>query len=56
MPNHANLEELFQHAADLGLEGVVAKRADSAYVAGRSRDWLKIKTAAGRRGGARAIQ
>ena len=26
-----------------GLEGIVAKRADSQYVAGRSRHWLKIK-------------
>lgn len=30
------------------LEGMVAKRADSAYVGGRTRAWLKIKTTAGR--------
>ncbi len=30
------------------LEGIVAKRADSPYVAGRSRHWVKVKTAAGR--------
>ncbi len=30
------------------LEGMVAKRADSLYVGGRTRAWLKIKTAAGR--------
>lgn len=30
------------------LEGMVAKRADSSYLPGRSRDWLKIKTRAGR--------
>jgi len=36
-------EQLFGLARDHGAEGVVAKRADSAYVFGRSRDWLKIK-------------
>jgi bifunctional non-homologous end joining protein LigD len=30
------------------LEGMVAKRADSLYVGGRTRDWLKIKTMSGR--------
>lgn len=30
-------------AAEHGLEGVVAKRADRPYTTGRSRDWLKIK-------------
>lgn len=30
------------------LEGMVAKRADSVYVSGRTRAWLKIKTIAGR--------
>ena len=29
-----------------GLEGVIAKRADSPYWHGRSRDWLKLKCAA----------
>jgi len=28
---------------DLGLEGIVVKRAESRYVGGRSRDWLKVK-------------
>jgi bifunctional non-homologous end joining protein LigD len=32
--------ELAQHS---GWEGLVVKRADSRYVAGRSRDWLKFK-------------
>jgi bifunctional non-homologous end joining protein LigD len=32
----------FQH-----LEGMVAKRADSVYVPGRSKEWLKIKTRVG---------
>jgi bifunctional non-homologous end joining protein LigD len=30
------------------LEGMVAKRADSLYVPGRSKEWLKVKTRAGR--------
>ncbi len=33
----------FEHACAHGWEGVIAKRADSPYVATRSRDWLKIK-------------
>jgi bifunctional non-homologous end joining protein LigD len=36
-------EELFREACEKGLEGVIAKRADSPYRAGRSRDWLKFK-------------
>lgn len=36
-------EEMFRHVTDLGLEGVVGKRADSTYVAGRSRSWLKVR-------------
>ncbi|MDE2762498.1 MAG: DNA ligase D [Gemmatimonadota bacterium] len=36
-------EAMFRHIAGLGLEGVVAKRADSPYVGGRSRRWLKIR-------------
>jgi bifunctional non-homologous end joining protein LigD len=39
---------LFRLAAEKGIEGIVAKRADSPYRAGRSFDWIKIKTAAGR--------
>jgi ATP-dependent DNA ligase len=35
---------LFQAAAELGVEGVVAKRADSPYRRGRTSDWVKIKT------------
>jgi ATP-dependent DNA ligase len=27
----------------IGLEGVVGKRADSHYVGGKSRNWLKVK-------------
>ena len=36
-------EEMYRRVAGLGLEGVVGKRADSAYVAGRSRAWLKVR-------------
>ncbi|MNS80895.1 ATP-dependent DNA ligase [compost metagenome] len=34
---------LYAQALALQLEGVVAKRAGSAYSGGRSPDWLKIK-------------
>jgi len=38
-------EALFEAAREQGLEGIVAKRADSKYQQGRrNRDWLKIKT------------
>lgn len=33
----------FDHASGMGLEGVVSKRAGSAYAPGRSRDWVKTK-------------
>ena len=37
-------ERLFEAAEAHGMEGVVAKRADSRYASGRrSRDWLKVK-------------
>jgi bifunctional non-homologous end joining protein LigD len=36
-------DELYREACEKGLEGVIAKRADSPYVGGRSRDWLKLK-------------
>lgn len=39
-----SLEDALQHAKEGGLEGVVAKRLDSPYVAGvRSEDWVKLK-------------
>ena len=39
-----NGKELFREACKQGLEGLVAKRADSPYRSGaRSRDWLKLK-------------
>ncbi len=36
-------EAMFRSAAAMGLEGIVAKRADSVYVAGRSRSWVKVR-------------
>jgi bifunctional non-homologous end joining protein LigD len=36
-------EALFREACEKGLEGLIAKRADSPYAARRSRDWLKFK-------------
>ena len=37
-------EEVYRQACEKGLEGVIAKRADSPYLSGgRSRDWLKLK-------------
>jgi bifunctional non-homologous end joining protein LigD len=40
--------DLFAALETQCLEGMVAKRADSLYVPGRSKDWLKVKTRAGR--------
>ncbi len=37
-------EELFRLAKERGLEGIVGKRARSKYVAGRSAQWVKLKT------------
>ena len=36
-------KELFELAKESGLEGIVAKRADSAYVSDRSTNWVKLK-------------
>jgi bifunctional non-homologous end joining protein LigD len=33
----------FENACKLGLEGIVSKRRDRPYVAGRGYDWLKVK-------------
>jgi len=38
--------ELFELAKKNGLEGIVAKRADSPYVSGRSISWAKLKATA----------
>jgi bifunctional non-homologous end joining protein LigD len=40
--------DLYAFAERMELEGVVCKRADSLYVAGRTREWLKVKTPAGK--------
>jgi bifunctional non-homologous end joining protein LigD len=34
---------LFQHACQLGLEGIVSKRRDQPYRSGRSPSWIKVK-------------
>jgi len=36
--------DLFELAREKGLEGIIGKRADSAYVAGRTKNWVKLKT------------
>jgi bifunctional non-homologous end joining protein LigD len=36
-------EELFEQVRAIGLEGLVAKRADAPYRGGRRSDWLKIR-------------
>ena len=41
-------EVLFGVTEQLHLEGVMAKRCDSIYRAGKSRHWLKIKTPSGK--------
>jgi bifunctional non-homologous end joining protein LigD len=35
--------EVLEQACKLGLEGIIVKRADAPYRAGRSTDWLKVK-------------
>jgi bifunctional non-homologous end joining protein LigD len=36
-------ERLYDHVVQLGLEGVVGKRADAPYKGGRSDQWLKVR-------------
>jgi bifunctional non-homologous end joining protein LigD len=36
-------ETLYEHVVKLGLEGIVAKKADASYRAGRSPNWIKIR-------------
>lgn len=36
-------QELFGAACRMGLEGLVSKRRDRRYSAGRSKDWIKVK-------------
>ena len=35
--------KFFEHVSRLGLEGMISKRLDAPYRAGRSKDWLKTK-------------
>jgi ATP-dependent DNA ligase len=35
--------DLFRAACGMGLEGIVSKRSDRPYRAGRSKDWIKAK-------------
>ena len=35
---------LYLAISEVELEGIVAKKGDSPYRAGRTRDWLKVKT------------
>jgi len=37
-------DALYRQVLQLGLEGIVGKRADSPYVAGRSAHWLKVRS------------
>jgi bifunctional non-homologous end joining protein LigD len=39
-------EEMYREACRKGWEGLIAKRGDSPYTHGRSRDWLKFKCSA----------
>jgi bifunctional non-homologous end joining protein LigD len=39
-------EAFYEEACRKGWEGLIAKRADSPYIHGRSRDWLKFKCSA----------
>ena len=41
---HPEGHVVFQHACELGCEGIVSKRLGSRYRSGRSPDWLKFKT------------
>lgn len=41
-------QKLLTAAAEMGLEGIVSKRSESRYHSGRSREWIKTKTAAWR--------
>jgi bifunctional non-homologous end joining protein LigD len=40
---HADSQRRYDDACRSGWEGLIAKRADAPYAAGRSRDWLKLK-------------
>jgi ATP-dependent DNA ligase len=35
--------ELFEHASELGLEGIVSKRLTAPYKSGPCKSWLKVR-------------
>jgi bifunctional non-homologous end joining protein LigD len=35
--------DLFRHACQMGLEGIVSQHKDQPYRAGRSKHWIKVK-------------
>ena len=39
--SRSTAQEMYQHACKVGLEGVVSKVRDSAYVSGRGNEWVK---------------
>lgn len=43
-----NGERLFEEVTRLELEGIVGKKIDTPYVAGRCHHWVKVKTSAGK--------
>ena len=40
---HGSSDDLLKQVCDQGMEGIISKRIDKAYTAGRNRDWYKIK-------------
>ena len=38
-----NGQKMFEHACEMGLEGVISKRMDAPYRSGRSESWIKVK-------------
>jgi bifunctional non-homologous end joining protein LigD len=43
---HGDGMEIFEHACNLGCEGIVSKRVGSRYVSDRTDDWIKVKNPA----------
>ena len=56
LPIEAHGNRLYSEAVALKLEGIVAKRKGSRYRAGRTDDWLKIKTPHGREVEAKRVE
>ncbi len=49
-------EAMYEQAVIEELEGIVAKRADSPYTAGRTKHWIKVKTPSGREREAKRVE